>query len=1032
MGGELVEEGIGRRVVGLARVAEHAGDAGEEHEHVEVARRSRPVQVPGAEHLGPQHRLEALPRLVADGGVRQHADAVDDARERRQFRVHPRQHGVERGGVRHVRELHLHSGPLGAELFDRLGDLGLGRAAAVEHDGAGAALGEPPGDRDTDAAESAGHQVAPVLAQPASGERRVGEDDLADVARALHALHRAPRLGHGPAGVDERSQFAGLEPRHHPAQYFPGLCGLLLLENVDHEDGVGDVWPERRHLVLAQDVHSAHFHEAAALGQAREARIDEALAGQAVQHHVDPGAAGGFEDVGAERRRAAVEDVGHAERAQIVPLARACRRKHLRAGRPGQLDRREPDAAGAGVNQHAVAGVQPRQLERERGRDECRGNRRELGDRKSRRCGHDHLFQGHRLRAEILERHADDAIAYGNAGDALADLQHPAAELAAHEVVDEADGDEHVAEVEPEGLDRRANLAGLKQLRRLVDHLNGVEGATGIGLQHPAGLLRQRQPVRDRRSAHQPGALAAAEAVGDVGLGVGIEKLVHEFGRARRIGGVEIEHPRLELGRLPRRHLAQAPERGAGQLAAALALQHLGAARHEPEPLRRGEIALCQRLGQRQRARRRVARICRHLLRAGLCAVAVEPGEMHDAGERHIGGQVLQQRFPRVAPRPLHERLAHAGPIRNRWPASGCIGTGEDDRLVVRREFRSQLCREAAPVGGQHPEARGLGHLRRPLRHDHAPVRVGVGIGLVEAQDGDVVEPGIAEGLAPHGGGGEGMVRAVVVREAPPAVQLPESEVEPALAAEVLQRHKLARRREQRKTVRQRLVQVARRVQHVRRDHQVVAVQIEALLHRVLLDIQHPVVDGRLGTAEARLRFREEAGGDVRVDVVVTPVRKLGQDRGRRRPGAGAHLDDPEPAPGRHPGQERRHRVGQQPVGRAGHRRLEIEVGRSRLAAAEEQCERIRLAAQHVGERIGAAPEEPDLVRAVVVLRRHPARECLRVVRHGVRQRVFGADRHDEPAVRLVQHAGPDLHFEQPAEKAPVLVPDLEPLAQVF
>ena len=73
--------------------------------------------------------------------------------------------------------------------------------------------------------------------------------------------------------------------------------------------------------------------------------------------------------------------------------------------------------------------------------------------------------------------------------------------------------------------------------------------------------------------------------MGDVGLGIGIEKLVHEVGRGRRIGRVEVEHPRLQLGRLPRRHLAQPPERGTGQLAAAFTLQHLGAARHEPETL---------------------------------------------------------------------------------------------------------------------------------------------------------------------------------------------------------------------------------------------------------------------------------------------------------------------------------------------------------------------------------------------------------------------------------------------------------------
>ena len=134
------------------------------------------MRSPGAgarpQHLGPEHRLEALPRLVADGGVRQNADAVDDSCERRQLRVHARQHGVERGGVRHVREFHLHGDPLPVQRLDRFVDLRVGRPAAVEHDGAGAAIREPAGDREADAAEPTGHQIAPVLAQRplASGE----------------------------------------------------------------------------------------------------------------------------------------------------------------------------------------------------------------------------------------------------------------------------------------------------------------------------------------------------------------------------------------------------------------------------------------------------------------------------------------------------------------------------------------------------------------------------------------------------------------------------------------------------------------------------------------------------------------------------------------------------------------------------------------------------------------------------------------------------------------------------------------------
>ena len=72
------------------------------------------VQVPSSQHLRPQNGFEALPTLVPERGVGQHANAVNHAGERRQLPIHPREHFVHRGGVRHIGEFDLDPEPAGA------------------------------------------------------------------------------------------------------------------------------------------------------------------------------------------------------------------------------------------------------------------------------------------------------------------------------------------------------------------------------------------------------------------------------------------------------------------------------------------------------------------------------------------------------------------------------------------------------------------------------------------------------------------------------------------------------------------------------------------------------------------------------------------------------------------------------------------------------------------------------------------------------------------------------------------------------
>ena len=171
VGGQEIQKRVGRRMVGLTGIAEHASDAGEQNEHVQVALGSRTVQVPCSQQFRPKHLLERLPALIPDCSVGQQTHAVDDAPERRQCLFHPAQHGVDRARIRHVSEFHSNRGAAPAKRLDRLLDFSVRRAPAVEHDRAGTALSQPTCDRTANAPESAGHEVGPVLTEPATRKR---------------------------------------------------------------------------------------------------------------------------------------------------------------------------------------------------------------------------------------------------------------------------------------------------------------------------------------------------------------------------------------------------------------------------------------------------------------------------------------------------------------------------------------------------------------------------------------------------------------------------------------------------------------------------------------------------------------------------------------------------------------------------------------------------------------------------------------------------------------------------------------------
>ncbi|GAA5033873.1 hypothetical protein GCM10023335_77970 [Streptomyces siamensis] len=81
--GELVEEDIGRGVVGLARVADDSRGGGDQQEEGERRVGGEPVQMAGAVGLGAQHVREAVGGEVGDHPVVEDARAVHDAAQRR-------------------------------------------------------------------------------------------------------------------------------------------------------------------------------------------------------------------------------------------------------------------------------------------------------------------------------------------------------------------------------------------------------------------------------------------------------------------------------------------------------------------------------------------------------------------------------------------------------------------------------------------------------------------------------------------------------------------------------------------------------------------------------------------------------------------------------------------------------------------------------------------------------------------------------------------------------------------------------------
>jgi hypothetical protein len=107
-----VEHRIGRRIVGLPRIAHRPGHRREQHERRQVQPAGQLVQQHRRGHLGPEHRLEALRVQPVKHPVIQHPGRVHHPGQRR-IRRHPGQQPSQRGPISHItcRDRHLRAQP---------------------------------------------------------------------------------------------------------------------------------------------------------------------------------------------------------------------------------------------------------------------------------------------------------------------------------------------------------------------------------------------------------------------------------------------------------------------------------------------------------------------------------------------------------------------------------------------------------------------------------------------------------------------------------------------------------------------------------------------------------------------------------------------------------------------------------------------------------------------------------------------------------------------------------------------------------
>ena len=527
-------------------------------------------------------------------------------------------------------------------------------------------------------------------------------------------------------------------------------------------------------------------------------------------------------------------------------------------------------------------------------------------------------------------------------------------------------GVRHVVDLDPHRRAARPQPDDLLRRRRVrgaaaVQHHRagaGVEQPPGdreadaaqpAGHQHAAvpahaSPVRGLSPPRRRRRPRRPdeaGRPPRLPPMRDLDLPVRPEELRRQLRRRRRPLRVQVQEPHGDVRKLARHRAPEPPEHRSGEGAAALLSERLTAPGHEPQPRARLHSRVLEPLRQRQRAARHPLHVLPERRRGRIRSRTRHPAEMRDPAK------FARRKSPEELAPPVT-----TGAVRLRR---------HDHPLPLRLEFPDQFLPERGLPRPHHPEAGVRRRLRRAAGQQH-PRGLRHGSRFSLAHDRTVPEPRLRQHPPPSGRIEQRVLLPVAIREPPPAGQQAEGQIQPAAGLHHLERQQQPRRRQQPAAVRERLPEVARRVQHVRGDHQIEAVRLEPLFARVALDVQHPEVQTRLAPAETFRRRRQEARRHVGEHVVRPPSGQRGQQRFGGSPGPRPDLQHPEAATRRERRDRRRGGFPDRLVHRPQPRRVPVQVRRVRLAA-EQQVEGIRPAPQHFGQRPPAAAEQSDLHR---------------------------------------------------------------------
>ena len=441
-------------------------------------------------------------------------------------------------------------------------------------------------------------------------------------------------------------------------------------------------------------------------------------------------------------------------------------------------------------------------------------------------------------------------------------------------------GVRHVSDLDPHlraGRPQPGDLVRRRRVRRAaaVQHHRasaGVEQPPGdreadaaqpAGHQHAAvpahpSPVRGLSPPRRRRRPRRPdeaGRPPRLAPMRDLDLPVRPEELRRQFCRRRRPLRVQVQKPHRNLREFARHGASEPPEQRPGEGPAALVPERLTAAGHEPQPGARRHSRVLEPLRQRQGAARHPLHVVPERRRGRVRSRIRHPAEVRDPPE-FAGRKSLEELAPPVA----------AGTLRLRR---------HDHPLPVRLQFPDQFLPKRRLAGPHHPETGIRRRLRRAAGQQH-PRGLRNGSRFSLAHDHRFPEPRLRQRPPPSGRTEQRVRFPVAIRKPPPAGQQAEGQIQPAAGLHHLERQQQSRRREQPAAVRERLPEVARRVQHVRRHHQIEAVRLEPLFARVALDVQHPEVQTRLTAAEPFRRRRQEARRHVGEHVVRPPAGQPG------------------------------------------------------------------------------------------------------------------------------------------------------------